>query len=91
MVQTTSEPMMPMGMSRCGLLRFLRGGGDGVEADVREEDDAGGAHDAAPAEFAEGAGVRRDEGHVVLGLDVGVADSDDDDDDGDLDDDDRRR
>ena len=38
-----------MGMSRCGVLGFLRGGGDGVETDEGEEDDAGAAEDAAPA------------------------------------------
>ena len=35
------------------IFRLLRSGRDGVEADVREEDDAGGAHDARPSEVAE--------------------------------------
>ncbi len=38
---------MPKGMSFCGLLRFLGGGGDRVEADVGEEDDGAAGEDAA--------------------------------------------
>ncbi len=30
----TSEPMMPIGRSRCGFFGLLRGGGHDVEADV---------------------------------------------------------
>ncbi len=66
---------------------FLGGGGDGVEADVGEEDEACAAHDAAPAEFAEGAGVGGDEGGVVGWVDVGPAEADDGEDDDDLEDD----
>ena len=51
---------MPIGMSRLRILRLLRRGGHGVEADVGEEDDAGAAQDAAPAVVAELAGVRRE-------------------------------
>ncbi len=40
------------------VLGFLRGGGDGVEADVGEEDQARGEADAAYAEGREGVPVR---------------------------------
>ena len=43
------------------LLRLLRGGGDGIEADEGEEHHGGAAQDAAQAEIAEAAGVRGDE------------------------------
>ncbi|MEY4402559.1 MAG: hypothetical protein RIR91_594 [Verrucomicrobiota bacterium] len=75
------------------VLRFLRRGGDGVEADVGEEHDAGGTHDAVPAELAR-ADVRRDEealrvlrGDPEFVADVPDADRDEDHDDGDLEDD----
>ena len=42
-VQTTSDAMMPIGRSRLRILRFLRRGRDGVEADVGEEHDRGAA------------------------------------------------
>lgn len=54
---------------------------------VGEEDEACAAHDAAPAEFAEGAGVGGDEWGVVGGVDVGPAEADDGEDDDDLEDD----
>ena len=44
-VQTTSEPRMPIGMSRFGP-GYLRGSRHGVEADEREEHHACGAEDA---------------------------------------------
>ena len=37
MVQTSSEAMMPIGKSRCGIFGLLRGGGDRVKADVGEK------------------------------------------------------
>ena len=43
MVQTTSEPMMPMGMLLLRVLRLLGGGGNGIESDEGEEDHSGGA------------------------------------------------
>ena len=48
--------------------RLLRGGRDGVEADVREEDHRRPLQHAGRAEAAEGALVGRDEGVPVLGL-----------------------
>ena len=66
----TSEPSMPMGMSRCGFLRFLRRHAHRIEADIGEEDHAGGAEHAGPAEMSERAGVGRNEGHMVGGHDV---------------------
>ena len=51
--------------------RFLRGHAHRIEADIGEEDHAGGAEHAGPAELAEGAGVGRNEGHVVGGHDMG--------------------
>ena len=54
MVQMTSDPMMPIGMSFCGFFGFLRGNRHGVESDVGEEDDAGASQDAAPPILAEG-------------------------------------
>ena len=86
------EPRMPMGMSRCGVLGFLRGGGDGVEADEGEEDDAGAAEDSAPAvtedAFVAGHAGGNHEGRVVGGVDELPADGDEADDDGHLDEDD---
>ena len=51
------------------IARFERRGRGGVEADVREEDDRGALHDAAPAEVAVVAGVRRDVRMPVRGVD----------------------
>ena len=51
--------------------RLLGGGGDGVEADVGEEDHGRALQDAGAAEAAEDALVRGDEGRPVLGLHVG--------------------
>ena len=45
--------------------RLLCGGRDGVEADIGKEHHRRTAQNAAPAELAEGAGVRRDEGDPV--------------------------
>ena len=67
-VQMISEPRMPIGMSRCGCLRFLRGGRDGVEADEGEEHHRGAAQHAAPAEMAELAGVGGTKGCQLAGL-----------------------
>ena len=44
----TSEPRMPIGMSRLRIARLLRRRRHRVEADIGEEDDARAAHDAAP-------------------------------------------
>ena len=72
------------------VLGFLRGGRDGVEADVGEEDHARGADDAVPAELAL-AQVRRDEealrvaGGDPVGMeDVAEAERDEEHDDGHL-------
>ena len=59
---------MPIGRSRFGFLALLGRGGDGVEADVREEHDGPGRHDPGPA-------VRR-ERRPVLGLHEGGAGDD---------------
>ena len=61
---------MPIGTSRCGLSRFLRGHAHRVEADIGEEDHAGRAEHAGPAELTEVAGIRRNERHVVGGIDM---------------------
>ena len=47
----------PNGIVRCGLPRLGGGGRDRVEADVGEEDDAGGPEDAGDAVVAEAARV----------------------------------
>ena len=60
---------------------LLRGGRDGVEADIGKEHHRRAAQDAAPAELAERAGVRRDEGDPVRSGHVDHADNDDDADD----------
>ena len=57
---------------------LLRGGRDRVEADIGEEDCARAHHQAADAEGAELAGVRRKEGLVVGGIDVRPAHADED-------------
>ena len=49
------------------VLGFLRGGRDGVESDVGEEDDTGGARDPRPPILAECSLVGRDEGMPVRG------------------------
>jgi len=66
----------------------LGGSGDGIEADVGEEDDSGPGEDTAPTEFPEAAGVFRDEGDPVVGIDVGRAAENEENDDGELDDND---
>ena len=53
-MQTISVAMMPMGTSRCGFLAFFGGGGDGIEADVGEEDDRAAGEHARPAVGHEG-------------------------------------
>ena len=68
--------MMPMGMSRCGFLRFLGGGRDRIEADVGEEDDGAAGEHARPA-FG-------NEGMVVGGMNEAHADEDERQDGGDL-------
>lgn len=60
------------------ILGLFRHGGDGVEADVGEEEDGGGGEDAAGAE--------RGEGGEVVGVSLGEAGDDDEEDDGDVDD-----
>ena len=52
MVQTTSDPRMPMGISRLRLLRFLRRGRHRVESDIRKEDARRAFGNAAPAEIS---------------------------------------
>ena len=69
---------MPIGMSFCGFLAFLRGGRDRVEADVGEEDRSRPHHDAADPEIPEGAGVVRNEWRVVGAIDEAPADTDED-------------
>ena len=49
----TSDAKMPMRHVALRMLRLLRRGRNGVEADIREEDHARAAEDAAPAELAE--------------------------------------
>ena len=71
-----------------GIFGLLGGSGDGIEADVGEEDDSGTGEDTAPAEFPKAAGVFRDKGDPVVGIDVGRAAENEEDDDGELDDDD---
>ena len=61
-----------------GLLRRRR---HGVEADVREEHDAGAAQHAAPAKRAEASLVRRHERGQILPTDVGRAKHDEEDED----------
>ena len=51
--------MMPMGRSRLGVLGLLRRGGDGIEADVREEDDGAAGEHAGPTVGREGPVVGR--------------------------------
>ena len=51
--------MMPMGTSRCGLRALFAGGGDGVEADVGEEDDGAAGEDSGEAVGREGMVVGR--------------------------------
>ena len=53
MVQTASDPKIPIGRSRLRIARLLRGGRHGVETDVREEDHAGAGQQTAPAEMPE--------------------------------------
>ena len=61
---------MPIGMPRCRILGLLCHGRDAIKTDVGKEDDRRGLEDAAPAELAEDAGVRRDIGHPVGWVDV---------------------
>ena len=61
------------------IARLLGCRGDGVKADEGEEDDACPTQNAAEAEVAELAGVGRDVGVVVPGLDVGPAEEDEQD------------
>ena len=78
----------PEGHVPLGVFALLRRGGDGIEADVGEKDDSGTGEDATPAELTKAAGVFRDEGNPVVGIDVGRSAEDEEDDDGELDDDD---
>ena len=73
-----------------GILGFLRGRRDGVEAEVGEEHDPGPAEDAAPAEEAGHPGVRRDERMPECRLDEEQPGPDEDEDDADLEKDDDR-
>ena len=61
-----------------GVLGLLRRGRDRVKTNIGEEHHAGRAHHAAPAILAEGPGVGRQEGVVVLRLHVEQADPDHD-------------
>src|SRR6202000_125158 len=58
------------------ILGFLRGGGDGVEADIGEEDGAGATDDPADPELAEFAGILRYERHIIGRMDIKDADGD---------------
>jgi len=78
----------PEGHVALRVFALLRCGGDGIEADVGEEDDSSTGEDTAPAEFPETAGVFRDKRDPVVGIDVGRAAENEEDDDGELDDDD---
>ena len=78
----------PEGHVPLGVFALLRRGGHGIEADVGEKDDSGTGEDATPAELTKAAGVFRDEGNPVVGIDVGRSAEDEEDDDGELDDDD---
>ena len=49
----SSEPSMPMGMSRWGFLASCAATLTPLEADIGEEDHAGGAEHAGPAELPE--------------------------------------
>ncbi len=60
--------MMPMGTVALRVVALFAGGGDGVEADVGEEDDGAAGEDAGPA-------VGR-EGRVVRWVDEAQADED---------------
>ena len=97
MVQIASDSRMPSGHVALRVARLLRGGRDGVEADVGEEHDRGPAQDAAPAVLAVVPVVGWDEAtarvlaghHPVALLDVPDADDDEEQDDGELQGDDR--
>ena len=52
------------------VLRLLGHGRYAVEANVGKEDDGRGLQDAAPTEFAEGAGIFRYVGYPVMNVDV---------------------
>ena len=65
-----------------GISRFLGSGADGVEAEEGEKHNGGAAEHAAPAKFAQGAGVLREIGHIVVAVDILPADNNKHDDDG---------
>ena len=67
----TSEAMMPLGRSRCGLRGLLGGGRDHVEADVGEEHDRGAGEDAAARRSA--AACRRATGSAAAVRPLAVA------------------
>ena len=50
----TSEAMIPMGRSRLGILALFGGGGDGIEADIGEENDRAAGEHSLPAVGHEG-------------------------------------
>ena len=66
----------------------MGGSGDGIKADVGEEDDSGTGEDTTPTVLAETSGVFRNKGDPVVGINIGRAAEDEEDDDGELDDDD---
>jgi len=54
-----------------GVAGFLGGSGDGVEADIGEEDHSCSGENAAPPVFPEASSILRNEGNPVVGVDVG--------------------
>ena len=76
----------PEGHVALGVFALLRRGGDGIEADVGEKDDSGPGEDTAPTEFPEAAGVFRNKGDPVVGVDVGRSTENEEHDDGKFDD-----
>ena len=58
------------------LARLLRGGGDGIETDEREEDFARATQHSAEAKLTGDSGIGRDEGSIVGAVDVGPAQHD---------------
>ena len=65
---------------------FLGGRGDGVEADISEENHPRSGENAAPPVFPKTSGILRDEGNPIVGVDVGGAAKNEEDDDGEFDD-----
>ena len=84
-VQIRSEAMMPMGKIPLRILRLLRGGGNCVEPDIREEDVGGSGPDSGESVGRETRPVRS----PVAGTDVAETQPDDEKDNRDLDGNDR--